>query len=300
MLGFRALEHVEMVADLLDRVQIKFDRNDGFICSARLLDDVAQMVRDEARPIKRNRRRIQSHGPARLLDPDPIRRHHRHGIRRGVPLHDPLPMSLRVDPRVLRLRPDRRRIADHLRAHHREDPRGLGKPLIPADRNAQRSRRGLEDLEAGVALREVELLEVAGALRDVGLAVEAEVLSVRVEDDEGVEVALSRSLEKRDGKHDGELLGEVGEVVEQRVVLDGVGQSEVVLDVLAEVERLEELLEEDHVGAVGRSFADEALRDGNVLGGVRRARELGDGKLDVPAGDHFWVRRRGAGAKGMR
>ena len=71
-------------------------------------------------------------------------------------------------------------VEEELGALHGETAGGLGEPLVPADAAADFSDGGVEDHEAGVAGAEVEFLFVAGALGDVGLAVDAEHAAVGV------------------------------------------------------------------------------------------------------------------------
>ena len=126
-----------------------------------------------------------------------------------MPLHGPLPLQVRVEARVVRLRADGRRIEQHLGAGERHGARALGEPLVPADADADGAGLGLPRLEAGVAGAEVVLLLIAGAVGDVALAVDAQDLAVRIGNGDAVVIARAVLLEERDGDDDLELAGEL-------------------------------------------------------------------------------------------
>ena len=152
-----------------------------------------------------------------------------------------------------------------LRAVQPEHAAALGKVAVVADVDADGGVAGLEDGISQVPGLEVELLPERGqAVRDVVLAVLAEVRAVGVEDGRGVVVDAGRFF-LVDGHHHGHLVlpGQVlhqpdggtvgyllGEVVPARVLLRG------------EVRTVEQLLEAQHLHAAPARLVDHA----HVLG----------------------------------
>ena len=135
-----------------------------------------------------------------------------------------------------------------------ERPGAFGEVAVVADVHADLADRGLEDRVAEVARPEVELLPEPLDVRDVGLAVLAEVRPVRV-DHGGRVVVDARGLlvllvHRGDDDHAG-LLGEVLHPLGRRSVGDVLGVA-VVLGVLhlAEVRPVEQLLEQDELGTL--------------------------------------------------
>jgi hypothetical protein len=82
------------------------------------------------------------------LGADAVGRRERQHVGGGVPLHDTLPVIARIDARVLRLVADGRRVQQHLGTGQRQGARAFRKPLIPADRRAERSGGDLHILLA--------------------------------------------------------------------------------------------------------------------------------------------------------
>jgi hypothetical protein len=76
---------------------------------------------------------------------------------------------------------DCRRIHEQLGTLHRSEPCGFGVPLIPADEHAELGWLRVKHLEAQVAGREVILLVIPRVVRDVHLAVLAEIPALGVE-----------------------------------------------------------------------------------------------------------------------
>ena len=93
-------------------------------------------------------------------------------------------------PQVLGQAGDRRRrVEDDLRAVQSEDARALREMAVVADVHADLAGRGVEDGVAEVARAKIELLPEAGPdVRDVVLAVFAEVRAVGIDDGGGVVV----------------------------------------------------------------------------------------------------------------
>src|SRR5690349_19534561 len=127
----------------------------------------------------------------------------------------------------------------------------LGEVPVVADVHADPARRGVEDRVAHVAGAEVELLPEALDLRDVGLAVLAQVLAVGVDHRRGVVVdARVLFLVHRRDDDDAVLPGHVLEELGRRAVGDRFGVGVVVRVLhLAEVRPVEEFLQADHLRA---------------------------------------------------
>ena len=144
-----------------------------------------------------------------------------------------------------------------------ERPGALGEVAVVADVDADLADRGLEHRVAEVAGPEVELLPEALDVRDVGLAVLAQVRPVGVDDRGGVVVdargLLVLLVHRGDDDHAG-LLGEVLHPLRGRTVGDELGVAVVlgVLD-LAEIRSVEQLLEQDELGALLGSLVGPLL-----------------------------------------
>ena len=78
--------------------------------------------------------------------------------------------------------PQRAAPTDHLSTHEGHDASSLGEPLVPADGHSQLAVLGVPHLEATVAGVEVELLLVAGSVRDVRLAIDSQDRTVSIDD----------------------------------------------------------------------------------------------------------------------
>ena len=134
---------------------------------------------------------------------------------------------------------------------------------VVADVHADLADGRLEDRVAQVPRTEVELLPEALDVRDVGLAVLAEVRAVRIDHGSGVVVdargALVLLVHRGDDDHAG-LLREVLHALRGGPVGDQLGVAVVlgVLD-LAEIRPVEEFLEEDELGALLRGFVGTFL-----------------------------------------
>ena len=92
--------------------------------------------------------------------------------------------------------------------------------MIPADPYADRGELCLPNLEACVTRAEVIFLLVAGAIRDVALAVEAKHFAVRIDDSDAVVVGVACLLEERDRDDDVELFRDLLEMRDGRVALE--------------------------------------------------------------------------------
>ena len=162
----------------------------------------------------------------------------------------------------------------------RHRARGLREPLVPADGDAERAVARRPDLEA--RCRPARSRTSRGSPGSPGCAPcgRCRASAVRVHHHERIEVGVLRALEHRERQYDLQLLRDLREPLDRRVLRDRQRELEVLREVvLAEVRRLEQLLDQDDVGALLRGLADQAL-------GVR------DVGLAVPAAGHL---RRGDG-----
>ena len=148
---------------------------------------------------------------------------------------------------------------------------------VVADVDADLADGGVEDGPAEVPRLEVVLLPEALDLRDVVLAVLAEVGAVGVDHGGGVVVEAGLlDLEDRDDDHHAGLAGELLHPRDGRPVGHGLGPAVVLglLD-LAEVGGVEDLLEADDLGALAGRLAGVLLMLGDHRLGV-----AGPGRLD--------------------
>ena len=145
------------------------------------------------------RRAVEAADVPRRLGADAVRRRDEVAVRHGV-------RGLLELPEVLREAGDRRRrVEDDLGAVQAERARALGEVAVVADVDADLRVPRLEDRVAEVARLEEVLLPEAGGVRDVVLAVLAEVRAVGVEDGGGV-VVDARVLALVDGHDDRHLV----------------------------------------------------------------------------------------------
>ena len=156
-----------------------------------------------------------------------------------------------------------RRDEHHLGAVQAQRACALGEVPVVADVDPDLADRGLEHRVAEVARPEVELLPEPLHVRDVGLAVLAEVRAVRVDHGRGVVVdarGLRVLLVHRHHEDHAGLLGQVLHPLRRRPVRDELGVAVVLLVLhLAEVGAVEQLLEQHHLGALLGRLVREAL-----------------------------------------
>ena len=235
---------------------------------AGLADELALRVDEVRRAVEVVRRRV-------VLDADPVDRADEVlvGDRGGRLLE--LPQVRR------QAAAGRRRVEHDLRAGEAERPPALREVPVVADVHADPADRGVEHRVAEVARAEVELLPEALHLRDVGLAVLAEVLAVGVDHRRGVvEHAGLLLLVHRQDHHHAELGGErlepLGGRARDRL---GVRVELRVLD-LAEVRAVEQLLEADHLRALRGGLARVLL-----VGLDHRLLVAGPARLDQRGAD---------------
>src|SRR6476661_826514 len=167
------LPHVPHFADL---VEIQLGRHELIPIPRRLRYELTTRVAEVALP-------VELADPPRVLVPDPIDRTHEERVRNGVRRLLELPQIL-GQPRHRC-----RRVEHDLRAIEPELAGALGKMTVVTDVHAHVRITSLEDRIPEVAGPEVELLpEARRTMREVVLAVFAEVRAVRVDDGGGVVV----------------------------------------------------------------------------------------------------------------
>src|SRR5690606_16642382 len=125
------------------------------VCSSDLLDLLAELIGYERGAVEGDVVAVL------LLGADAVAGDQRHQVGAGVALLDALPVVARGDVRVMWLAADGGGVEQQFGAHQRHAARGLGEPLVPADRHADLRVAGVPDLEAGVAGVEIVLLVVA-------------------------------------------------------------------------------------------------------------------------------------------
>jgi hypothetical protein len=107
-------------------------------------------------------------------------------------------------------------------------------------------------------------------------------LAVGVDQHQRVVVGVVGPLEEADRQDDGKLGGELAEAGEGRVLFDRVRQLEQLLPlVLAEIGRLEQLLQQDDLRPVGGGAAHHGLGLGDIGRGIAAAGELGGRYRDL-------------------
>ena len=198
-------------------------------------------------------------------------------------------------PEILGQAGDRRRRIEHdLRAVQPERARAFGEVPVVADVDADLRERRLEHGISEVARTEIELLPESGlAVRDVRLAVLAEVLSVGV-DHGGRVVVDPRLIFLVDRRHDHHpmLLRELAHQGNRRAIRYALG--EVIPPCLlfgAEVRSVEELLQAEDLDLLARRLANE--RDMVVDHRLLDRRELAIGSEHVPRLDESAAYRPG-------
>src|SRR5215470_1599840 len=130
-----------------------------------------------------------------------------------------LPVLTRIHRKRRRwLAADRGRKEEKLRSHERHHARRLREPLIPADADTDAGITRVPDPKAAVTRGEVVLLLIAGAVRNVRLAVDAERVTVGIEDGDGIEVRATGALEEADRQHHFELARHTREVLHRGIL----------------------------------------------------------------------------------
>src|SRR5690606_8037939 len=148
----------------------------AFAGAVHFLDLLAELVGDERGTVEGDVVTVL------LLGTDAVAGNQRHQVGAGVALLDTLPVVARGDVRVMRLAADGGGVEQQFGSHQRHAAGSFREPLVPADGYADLRIAGVPDLEAAVAGVEIVLLVVAGAVRDVALAVDAQQRAVGIDD----------------------------------------------------------------------------------------------------------------------
>ncbi len=244
-------------------------------------------------------RTVEAADPPRRLGADPVDGADEVAVGDGVG-------RLLELPEVLGEASDgRARVEDDLGAVEAEDPGALGEVAVVADVDPYLGVAGLEDRVAEVAGLEEVLLPEAGRLRDVDLAVLAEVGAVGVDHRRGVVVdAAHRLLVDGDDDDHRVLAGELRHHRGGRARHGLGGAVPAAVLAGAEVGAVEDLLEAEDLDAAAGGLFDH--RDVLV---EHRLLDVGDGDalvvdrvaaLDEAAADdrgHVWLL--GAGLRGL-
>ena len=193
-----------------------------------------------------------------------------------MPLLGALPVVTRIDCHCRRrLASDRSRVKQQFRAHERHGASALGKPLIPADAHTDARVFRVPDLEAGVSRAEVIFFLVSGAIRNVRLAIDAEVSSIRIDDGDRIEVRVVRLLEEADGQHHVQLACDFREMTDGAIVGNAGGDAQVARVLFdAEIGCFEQLLDEDDLRALFCGLTHELFGIGDVRRHIPATGEL--------------------------
>ena len=276
MFGAAVAEETPLGTLVADSIEIEGVGEDGFAGAVGLGDFGPGFIGDEGGAVEGHFAGFS------FFRPDAVRGNKGDHVRGGVALHGALPVVARIPVRKLRFVADGGGIEEDFGPAEDEAPGSLGKPLIPADAEADLAELGVPDTEAGVAGVEVVFFLVTDAVGNVRLAVNAEHLAAGVDHGDRVEIGLVVALEKTEGEDDTEFAGEGLEFGDAFVVIDRAGQCEEIRElVLAEIGRLEEFLNEDNVGALGGGSADELLGALEVCGAIGATGHLRGGEGDV-------------------
>jgi hypothetical protein len=120
----------------------------------------------------------------------------------------PLPLLIAVGGIV----PDGGRVNQHIGPGQGHQPRRFRVPLVPADQEAEPADGGIDRRKAEIAGGEVELLIIAGVVRDVHLAIAPGDPAVPLQDHRGVVAETGGApFEQGNHQHHAEFLGERAE-----------------------------------------------------------------------------------------
>ena len=176
----------------LQFIEIEFCNDDVLAIPGRLDDLVTGRVRNERVAVE-----SQFTGLARL-DTDAVGCQNRHTVGRSVSLHRTLPVAGRIHIRKVWLGTDGCRVHQHVRSIQCHAAGRLGKPLGPANGDANAGILRLPDPKSGVTRAEIELLLVTGPVGDVRFSVNAEQTAVGVDDADRIEVNVVCLFEETD------------------------------------------------------------------------------------------------------
>ncbi|MCY1390754.1 hypothetical protein D9M71_55770 [compost metagenome] len=178
----------------------------------------------------------------------------------------------------MRFATDRGWVEQHFGTQQGHAACALREPLVPADANADFGVMSLPDLEAGIARVEVVLLVVAGAIRDMRLAINPKVTAIGVDDGDAVEARAPSQLEEADRQHDLQLLGELLEARDGRVGFNRGGQLQVIrIGLLAEIRGFEQFLDQDDLRALVGGFANQPFGGFEISLAIPGTSHLGGG-----------------------
>ncbi|MNQ20819.1 hypothetical protein D3C85_339160 [compost metagenome] len=176
-----------------------------------------------------------------------------------------LPVIARRNGLVVRLAADRGWVKQNLRALQRHAACGFREPLIPANAHADFCVAGVPHFETGVAGVEVILLVVARAVRNMAFTINPEVAAVGVDDRDAVETRAAGQLIEADRQHHLQLFGDFLEMFDRDVFFHRRRQLQIVrVRLLAEVRRLEQLLNQDDLRAFSGGFTHQPFSDFEV------------------------------------
>ena len=175
---------------------------------------------------------------------------------------------------------DRGRIKQNLRAAQRGQSRRFRIPLVPANADADFPVRRRPGLKPEIARREIKLLVIRGIIRDVHLAILAQVLPIGVDDGGGVVINAGRAfLEKRRDDHDAGFPRDFLQLSRRRPG-NFFGQREVgVVFRLAKILRAKQLRQANDLRALLRRVANARDRLRHICSRVRPALHLDQGDL---------------------
>src|SRR5438128_1357033 len=184
-----------------------------------------------------------------------------------------------------RMPADGRRIQQDIRAMQGRKSRGFGKPLVPANADADSGVARLPGAEAKVAGREIKFFVEQRVVRDVHLAIAAGQRTVRVNDRGRVMVNAGGALLEQGRDHDHSMFP--GELLKRGGARTGnpFGEREIfVVFGLAEILRAKELLRADDLSAIFGSAFGGAQGFFQIVLGCGRATGLHHAEHDRAGG----------------
>src|ERR1035437_5115713 len=260
--GTAVAEELPGLAHLDDHIEIEVRGEDLVFVAARLREDAAARIAEVALAVE------FTDGP-RGFGAHAVDGAHEIAVGHGVRGLLQLPQILAETGHGGRW------VEDNLGAGQSQGARAFGEVAVVADVDADFDEAEVEHREAEVSGAEVELLPEAGRdVRDVGLAVLAEVSAVVVDHGGGV-VEQACLLDFVDGydERDVMLLGQIPHEADGGPVGDGLGEIVPAGSLLAaEVGSVEDLLEANDLRAGSGGLLDigDVLIDHGLLGGGKR------------------------------
>src|ERR1043166_2812472 len=184
----------------IDTIPVDFGHHDLFAIGAPFRDDLAARRDDEALAPE-----LDAVAAGRRFMTDAIDRRDVTAVRDRVAALHGFPGGIlgRAVLFFLAWMPtDRCRIKKNLRAAKGGEPRRFRIPLVPTNADADFSVRGRPCLESEIARREIKLFVVRRIVRDMHLAILAEITPVRIDDRGGVVINAGRAFLKKRGDDD--------------------------------------------------------------------------------------------------